>query len=83
MRGIGEAIPALIDWIVEMDRRGLMIVPVLMVVMACVFAVSLNSSSARSRRESPAIIISIAAAVSLLYAPSATSPRLARLVDTA
>ncbi len=58
----------LVDWIVEMDRRGLMIVPVLMFVIACVFAVSLTFDLHRVEAGvAPAIIISAASGLAFLY----------------
>lgn len=58
-----------IDWIVEMDRRGLVIVPVLMTVLGFVFAVSLAFDLARIEAGvAPAIILSAASGGALFYA---------------
>lgn len=58
-----------IDWIVEMDRNGLVIVPALIGVVGLVFAVSLGYDLARIERgQSPAIILSAASGVALVIA---------------
>lgn len=58
-----------IDWIVEMDRRGLVVVPVLMTVVAFVFAVSLGYDLRKmSEGLSPVIVLSVAAGGVLVYA---------------
>ena len=58
-----------IDWIVEMDRRGLVIVPALIAVIAFIFAVSLTYDLRKiAAGQSPAIILSIASGGVLLYA---------------
>jgi predicted Zn-dependent protease len=59
----------LVDWIVEMDRRGLVIVPALLVVLGFVFAVSLTFDLARIEAGvAPAIILSAASGAALFYA---------------
>jgi len=58
-----------IDWIVEMDRRGLVVIPVLMAAIGIVFAISLNYDLQKiATGRSPAIIISAASGSALLYA---------------
>ena len=58
----------LVDWIVEMDRRGLVVVPVLICVIGCVFAVSLAFDLQRIEAGvAPAIIVSAASGLALLY----------------
>lgn len=58
----------LVDWIVEMDRRGLVIVPILMVAIGCVFAVSLAFDLHRIEAGvAPAIIISAGSGAAFLY----------------
>ena len=58
-----------IDWIVEMDRRGLFIVPALIAVMTFVFAVSLTYDLRKiAAGQSPAIILSAASGGLMLYA---------------
>ena len=58
-----------IDWIVEMDRRGLVVMPVLMAAIGIVFAISLNYDLQKiASGRSPAIIISAASGGALLYA---------------
>lgn len=58
-----------IDWIVEMDRRGLVVVPVLMTVVAFVFAVSLSYDLRKiAEGQSPVIALSVAAGGVLVYA---------------
>lgn len=59
----------LVDWIVEMDRRGLVIVPLLMCVIAFVFVVSLAYDLTRIEAGvAPAIILSAASGLALLFA---------------
>lgn len=59
----------MIDWIVEMDRRGLVVVPLLMAVLGFIFAVSLvYDLRMMELGQSPAIILSAAAGVALLFA---------------
>jgi tetratricopeptide (TPR) repeat protein len=58
-----------IDWIVEMDRRGLVLVPVLIAVICFVFAVSLSYDLQKIEAgRDPAIILSVASGGLLLYA---------------
>lgn len=58
-----------IDWIVEMDRRGLVVVPVLIALPAFVFAVSLTYDLQKIEAgRDPAIILSVASGGLLLYA---------------
>ncbi|MEQ1779788.1 MAG: tetratricopeptide repeat protein [Hyphomonadaceae bacterium] len=59
----------LIDWIVEMDRRGLVIVPALMCVIGFVFVFSLAFDLERIEAGvAPAIILSAASGGALVYA---------------
>ena len=59
----------MIDWIVEMDRRGLVVVPAIMAVLAFVLAVSVTYDMKRmDAGQAPAIILSLAAGVALLIA---------------
>ena len=59
----------LIDWIVEMDRRGLVIVPLLILVLGFVFAVSLIYDLRMIETgRSPVIILSVASGVALVFA---------------
>lgn len=59
----------LVDWIVEMDRRGLFIVPALMCVLGFVFIVSLAFDLQRTAAGvAPAIILSAASGGALFYA---------------
>ncbi len=59
----------LVDWIVEMDRRGLFIVPALMCVLGFVFVVSLAFDLQRiAAGVAPAIILSAASGVALICA---------------
>jgi len=58
-----------IDWIVEMDRRGLFIVPAMIAVMVFIFAVSLTYDLRKIEAgQSPAIILSAASGVLVIYA---------------
>jgi tetratricopeptide (TPR) repeat protein len=58
-----------IDWIVEMDRNGLVIVPVLIGVVGLVFAVSLGYDLGRIEAgQSPAVILSAASGAALMIA---------------
>ncbi len=59
----------LVDWIVEMDRRGLVVVPVLLCVLGLVFAVSLAFDLQRIEAGvAPAILLSAASGAALIYA---------------
>jgi tetratricopeptide (TPR) repeat protein len=59
----------LVDWIVEMDRRGLIVVPVLLCVIGFVFAVSLAFDLQRIEAGvAPAIVLSAASGGALIYA---------------
>ena len=58
-----------IDWIVEMDRNGLVIAPVLIGGVGAVFAVSLGYDLTRIERvQAPAVILSAASGVALVIA---------------
>ena len=59
----------LVDWIVEMDRRGLFVVPVLMCVLGFVFVISLAFDLQRIEAGvAPAVILSAASGVALICA---------------
>lgn len=58
-----------IDWIVEMDRRGLIVVPALTLLIGFVFAVSLTYDLDKlASGQSPVIALSAASGLALLYA---------------
>ncbi len=58
-----------VDWIVEMDRTGLVVVPLLMLVLGCMFAVSAVYDLARMAAGlDPAVIFSVGLGGLLLYA---------------
>ncbi len=58
-----------VDWIVEMDRRGLVIVPLLMAVLTGAFAVSALYDAARiDAGRPPALVLTIGLGAVLLYA---------------
>ena len=58
-----------VDWIVEMDRRGLVIVPLLTAVLAAAFSVSLTYDLARMEAgRSPAIVLTAGLGGALVYA---------------
>lgn len=58
----------MVDWIVEMDRRGLFIVPLLMGVLGFVFVISLAFDLQRIEAGvAPAIILSAASGLALTY----------------
>ena len=59
----------MVDWIVEMDRRGLVVVPGLICVIGFVFAVSLGFDLQRIEAGvAPALILSVASGAALIYA---------------
>lgn len=59
----------MVDWIVEMDRRGLVVVPLLLCVLGFVFVVSLAFDLQRIEAGvAPAIILSAASGFALVYA---------------
>ncbi len=58
-----------VDWIVEMDRRGLVIVPLLMAVLGASTWVSVTYDLARmSTGEAPALLVSVALSAAFVYA---------------
>jgi hypothetical protein len=58
-----------IDWIMEMDRTGLVVVPILMLVIAAALAVSVQYDLSRIALErAPVIVVSVALTLALAYA---------------
>jgi hypothetical protein len=58
-----------IDWIVEMDRSGLVVVPVLLCVLGGLLAAAVMQDVARAEAgRAPAIFISVALGAALIYA---------------
>ena len=58
-----------IDWILEMDRMGLVIVPILMLALGAALAVSVQYDLARVALErTPVVVLSVALTLALVYA---------------
>lgn len=58
-----------VDWIVEMDRRGLIVLPLLMAVLGGLFAVALMNDMRRMEAgDAPAVVVALPLGLALLYA---------------
>jgi tetratricopeptide (TPR) repeat protein len=57
-----------VDWMVEMDRRGLVILPLLTVVLAGMFAIALSRDIGRANAgEAPAVVVALPLGLALFY----------------
>ena len=68
-RGLTRALSPGVDWMVEMDRGGLVALLALMAALGAVFSYALSFDLARiAQGESPALLVSAATGAALLYA---------------